>query len=171
MTRKIGFIDLRKEIETLASHVGFRWLVLRKVDLTLPCTECKTRVPANYDQVPSACKSCMGIGFAFSDEILRGFRYLSNPGFDFLSQVALINTQSLVFILEHDKAPKDTDYLLEVVLDESTGDIIIPPKISRIYKIQDSLPMRGGQPGPVGRIEFYRCSVEERNFGVSSNKT
>ncbi|RMG69772.1 MAG: hypothetical protein D6710_08275 [Nitrospirae bacterium] len=171
MKRKLGFIDLRKEIELLADNVGFSWVALRTIDLNTKCTECSKRVGNQYETPPEECKTCFGTGHLYVDKLVRGFRDLSQPGFDFLSELGVVNTKTQVYIIEHDKYPKSTDFILELDLDEKTGQPKIPYKIQRVFKIQDAHPLRGGQPeGHPGRIEFFRCFVEERNFGTAGRK-
>jgi hypothetical protein len=160
MAKKLTFLDLRKEIDTILKSVGFSWVALRAVDLSTPCTECKKALGDHYDQVSPTCTSCMGIGYLYIDKIVKGFRYMSSPGFDFRSNIGTLNTETQVYILEHDKAPKETDYILELDLDEATGSPIQPFKARKSFKIQSTFGARGDK----GRIELWRCFVEERNL-------
>lgn len=169
MAKKLGFINLRKELATLRDHVGFRWTALRSADLNTPCIECSKKVPAQYDQVSGTCKSCLGIGYAYMDKLVPAFSYLGQPGFDFLSQIGFINTKTRVYIIEYGYKPKNTDYIMELDLDESTGIPRQPFVVTRTFKIQDSEVMRGGEPtSHVGAIDFWRCYVEERNLDLTS---
>jgi len=162
MAKRLGFINLRKEIRALLREVGFYWMALRSADLTQRCVECSKKIPANYDQAPRFCPQCFNTGYLFRDELVKGFRYLSQPGLDFLSEGGPLNIKTQVFILEHDEFPKSVDYLLELDLHEETGVPRQPFKITKAHKIQDAQPMRGDD----GRIEFWRCFTEERSLGL-----
>jgi hypothetical protein len=160
MAKKLTFLDLRKELDTMLESVGFSWVALRSVDLSTPCTECKKPTGDHYDQPSPTCTSCMGIGYLYIDKIVKGFRYMSSPGFDFRSNIGMLNTETQVYILEHDKAPKETDYVLELNLDEDTGAPSQPFEVTKSFKIQSTFAARGDK----GRIELWRCFVEERNL-------
>lgn len=155
-----GAIDFRKDIEVIKKNGGFRWISLRSVDLTKRCTECLKKLGPQYEDPAADCTLCMGIGYPFIDKLVKAFRYLSAPGFDFLSSIGTVNTKTVVYILEHDAFPKNTDYIIELDLDESTGIPRQPFSIRGMFKINDSHDMRGKD----GRIEFFRCYVEEHNF-------
>ena len=169
---KYGFIDLRNEMENLRDSVGFRWLALRTVNFTKPALEAKKPVPLNYDQTEPDNQNIVANEY-FIDKLVKGFSYLSQPGFDFQTQVGPINTKLRVFILEHEKKPKNTDFILELNLNEDTGVPIQPFKVTRVWKIQDAEPMRAGQPTkkPTGRIDFFRCFAEESNLGYGPRFT
>jgi len=167
MVKKLSFINLRKEIETLRDITGFRWIALRVADLSKRCTECMKQIPANYDQPSPYCKSCLGIGYSFSDKLVKGFRYLGAPGFDFKMNIGIINTQTQIYILEYNKEPKSTDLIFELLLDESNQNPVQPFQITSVYKIQNSFPLRGDN----GRIEFWRCFVEEKNLSREGSKS
>jgi hypothetical protein len=164
MKKKITFINLRKEIETLRDNVGFYWVALRVIDLSKKTNQSSDKVPSNYDQPnPEDSKSLL-INHSYSDKLVKAFRYLGSPGFDFLTQLGNINTRSATFIVEYDKQPKDTDFILELESDEETHIPYQPFNVVKVFKIQDSFPLRGDD----GRIEFWRCHVEERNLDFSS---
>ena len=160
MAKKLTFLDLRKELDTMLKSVGFSWVALRSVDLTLPCKECKKPIGDQYDQPSLTCTSCMGTGYLYIDKIVKGFRYMSSPGFDFRSNIGTLNTETQVYILEHDKMPKETDYILELNKNETTGVPAQPFQVTKAFKIQNAFAARGDN----GRIEMWRCFVEERNL-------
>jgi len=160
MPKKLSFVNIRKEIDLLIDSVGFSWVALRSVNLNLPCVECTKVIDGNFDQPNPDCPNCLGIGYAWVDKIIKGFRVQYAPGFDFKSNLGIINTQSQVYILRYDNMPKNIDYILELDLHENTGEPKQPFKIKRNFKIQSAFPQRGDR----GRIEFWRCFVEERNF-------
>jgi hypothetical protein len=162
MTKRLTFIDLRKELENIRDTAGFYWVALRTFNLNQQCQECKKYTPANYDQAPKWCSFCMNTGHAFFDKLVMGYRYLSQPGFDYKTEIGTINTKTQVFILEHDKKPKNVDMILELDLNEATGAPRQPFSITRAFSIQDAQTMRGDN----GRIEHFRCFVEERNFDL-----
>ena len=163
MAKRLTWIDFRKEIEELKDSEGFRWVALRSADLTKQCMECARSVNDSYDQPNPYCSSCLGTGFGYVDKLVKGYRYLSTPGFDFRTQLGIVNTESQVYILEHDTYPKEVDLILELEQDELKK----PPTprqpfvVMSVFKIQHAFPVRGSGGG---RIEFWRCFVEERNF-------
>ena len=158
--QKLSFLDIRKEIKTLKDSVGFYWLALRSVALDEPCIECSKTVGGNYDQPDPNCSTCLGIGYTWVDKIVKGFTYQFAPGFDFRAEIGMLNTQSRIYMLEHDAMPKNLDHILELDLNEATGRPKQPITINRSFKIQGAFPQRGDK----GRIELWRCFVEERNF-------
>jgi len=171
MTKKLGFIDLKKEIKLLSESVGFSWVALRSVDLNKPTKEAQGSLPQNYEQSNLNYNNIVS-NYYFVDKLIKGYRYLAQPGFDYQAQIGTINTKTQVYIIEHDKMPKNTDFILELELDETTGQPKQPFSISRVFDIQDAQPMRGGQPKTIaGGIEFWRCYVEENNLGYGINKT
>lgn len=171
MGKKLGFINLRKEMKLLSESVGFSWVALRSVDLTKPTTEAQESVPQNYDQSNTSYSNIVS-NYYFVDKLIKGYRYLAQPGFDYQSQVGALNTKTQVYIIEQDKKPKNTDFILELELDEETGQPKQPFSVSRVFSIQDAQPMRGGQPETIpGGIEFWRCYVEEDNLGYGNNIT
>lgn len=171
MTKKLGFIDLRKEVELLSKATGFSWVALRSVDLTKPTTEAQKYVASSYDQSNVNFKHIVS-NYYFIDKLVKGYRYMAQPGIDYQSEIGTINTKTQVYIIAHDKKPKNTDYILELELNEETGQPKQPFKIARVFNIQDSQPMRGGQPKTInGGIEFWRCYAEEDNLGYGLNPT
>ena len=159
---KLNFIDLRKYFKELRDNVGFKWIALRSVDLTKPCTECERKMPDNYDQPYAGCKRCIGIGYLYVDKLIKGYRYQNTPGMDVSENVGLINVQSQIYLLQHDSQPKPVDWILELQLNEKTLIPVQPFKIVSAFKINDSTPLRGDD----GRIEFWRCVCEEKNFTI-----
>lgn len=160
-----GAIDFRKDIEVIRKNGGFKWIALRHVDLTKRCTECLKKLGPQYEDPAADCTLCMGIGYLFIDKLIQAFRYLSGPGFDFLTQIGSINTKTIVYILEHDTYPKNTDFILELDINEATGIPRQPFVIRQMFKINDAHDMRGDK----ARIEFFRCYVEEHNFDRGQN--
>jgi len=157
---KLNPIDLRKELSILRKYIGHRWVAHRSIDLSKPCTECNRINNEIHNQPQKTCKTCYGIGYAYIDKIVKGFRYLSTPGVDLRSSVGSINTRTEVYILEHDCYPKPVDWILELQLNESTMVPVQPFKVTTMFKVQDCMALRGDS----SRIEFWRCSVEERNL-------
>lgn len=160
---KYGFIKLRKELSNLVENEG-HWVALRSIDLTKPTTEAQEGIPENYDQSHPDYNNIVA-NYYFVDKLLKSFRYLAQPGFDFQSRIGVINTKTQVYILEHDKKPKNTDYILELDLDEN-GIPKQPFKIQRVFRIQDAQEMRAEDPGTHhGSQIFWRCFCEEHNVG------
>lgn len=140
-------------------------MALRSAKLDIRCTECLKNIGGETEGPNPSCRFCLGTGYPYVDKLVQGYRYLATPGFDFRAQIGIVNTETNVFIVKYDKQPKSTDLIAELVLDETTGNPRQPFKISKMFKIQDAFPLRGDD----GRIEFWRCFVEERNFDVGKS--
>ena len=167
---KYGFINLEKEVDSLLREYGY-WLALRSVDLSKRTKESIDLVPGQYDQDNPDFQKVLS-SYTYTDKLIKGYRYLAQPGFDFQTQVGVINTKLRVFIIEADKMPKNTDYILELELDETTGIPVQPFSVRRVWSIQDAEPLRAGQPvSHAGGIEFFRCFVEENNLGYQGRIT
>lgn len=158
-------LDLRKELKVLMETSGFRWVALRTTQLDQPCTECVKRTLPQYDGPPGSCMKCLNTGHLFVDKLVKGYSYLPAAGRDFLSDIGVINTETVVFILEQGSKPKTGDLVCELDLDEATGTPRQPFAIRRVFKIQDSKEMRGDD----GRIEFFKTYCEEYNLDVGQN--
>jgi hypothetical protein len=159
-------LDLRKELRQLRETLGFRWVALRSVDLTKPCTECQKKVPDNYDSGFAGCKSCMNIGYSYIDRLVRGYKFLGSQGLRYATNVGMLNDQEMTFILQHDATPKPVDWILELDLDETTLIPRQPFKVIAAYKIDDAHPQRGED----GRIEFWKCKVDKRVLGYGKSQ-
>lgn len=157
---KLNPIDLRKELALLRKHLGHRWVAHRSIDLSKACTECGRVNDDIHRQPQKTCSACHGIGYSYVDKVVKGFRYLSVPGVDLKTSVGFVNTRSEVYILEHDCYPKPVDWILELELNETTMVPVQPFRVTSAFKIQDCMALRGDN----GRIEFWRCPVEERNL-------
>jgi len=109
----------------------------------------------------------MGTGHLFVDKLVKLQRARSAPGIDLLIKTGKINTSTVNFAVETRNYPKNTDWILELDLDESTGIPRQPFSVIRAYKIQEAKPKRGKN----GRIEFWYCYTEERNFTTGKKIT
>lgn len=156
------FIDLRKFLREIRDTVGFRWIALRSVDLSKPCLECIKKAPDNYDSPSGVCSRCLDIGFNYVDKLIKGYRFQATPGVDIAANVGPINIPKQNYILEWNTFPKSTDWILELDLDEVTQIPKQPFKITSAFKIEDANSLRGDN----GRIEFWKCTVEERNLSL-----
>lgn len=167
---KFGFINIEKEVDDLLDEFG-DWVAIRSIDFSQPTHQAQESVKDNYEQSNPDFQHIVA-NYPYVDKLVRGRRYLAQPGFDFQTQVGVLNTKLQVYIIASDKYPKNTDYILELYKDENTGVVKQPFQINRVWKIQDAQPMRGGQPvkHPAG-IEFFRCFVEEDNIGYSNKPT
>ena len=167
---KYGFINLEKEIDTLIKEFG-RWVALRSIDLSKPTKQAQELVAGQYDQ-SNLDFAHVTKNYSYIDKLVRSYRYLAQPGFDYQTQVGTINTKLRIFIIESDKIPKNTDYILELDLDEKTGIPIQPFSITRVWRIQDSESLCAGQPTKHGGgIEYFRCFTEEDNLGYGGKVT
>lgn len=154
-------LNLRKEFDNLFDE-GFFWVALRYVDLTKPCTSCKDTAGQQYEDIANECTSCMGIGFLYTDKIVKTYSVMSSEGRDKLSSIGIINTKLKVWYFKHDVFPKATDYILELDTDQETGELRRPFSINRAHKIMDSQPLFGDE----SLVEFWRCYVEEANLKI-----
>jgi hypothetical protein len=158
-------LDFRKEMEFLRDSLGFAWAALRSQRLDEKCIECTKSVGAQYDQPNPSCKTCMGTGHPYVDKIVKVYRTLVTPGFDYLAEVGNINTTTSICYMEHDANPKEGDYILELELNETTMTPIQPFNVIRANRIQDSHDNRGIG----GRIEYWACRLEEKNFDIGKS--
>lgn len=109
----------------------------------------------------------MATGYLFVDKLVKLQRARTTPGIDLLTEIGIVNTSTSTFILEQGAKPKNTDWILELDLNEDTGAPKQPISVIRSFKIQDSFPARGKD----GRIEFWYCYTEERNFDFGKRIT
>jgi len=158
-------LDLRKEMEVLIKTSGFRWVALRTAQLDQPCTQCTKRTEPQYESPPGSCMKCLNTGFLFIDKLVKGYSYLPAAGRDFLSDIGVINTETVVYILQSGAKPKTGDYICELDTDELTGVLRQPFVIRHVFVIQDSKEMRGDD----GRIEFFKTYCEEHNLDKGIN--
>ena len=159
--RRLTFLDLRKQVETLRKNTSFRWVALRTADLSKKCSSC-----LNKDQYEvGLCKRCFNTGHAFVDKLVSAHSSLSIPGVDFSGPIGQANTKIQYFYIEHNQRPKNTDFILELDINEKTGVPRQPFRIIRAYKINDTNPLKGID----GRTEFWRCFVEERNYDLGKS--
>jgi hypothetical protein len=155
-------LNFRKELELLRDTVGFTWAALRAQKLDEDCSECMRYIGGQYDQPSPSCKTCLGSGHPFTDKLVKLYRYLSTPGFDHRTSIGNIGTRVDKCYLEYDEVPKEGDFVLELELNESTGVPVQPFNVIRAFEVEDAHPNRGVN----GRVEFWTCRIEERNFGI-----
>lgn len=113
--------------------------------------------------IVSECKDCNGTGNLFADQLGKGRLYLPRPeiGNEQDSPLGFTASPGPVAIIEPEISPKRNDYLLELVLD-SNGDLIRPPKIQRVYDVQNVYTLRDID----GKIAFYQIKLEEVAWGI-----
>ena len=158
-------LNLRNELSVLVKSSGFKWVALRAAQLDQPCNQCIIRAGELYETTPSTCMKCLNTGYLFVDKLVRGYSYLTAAGRDFLSSVGNINTDLVIYIIEHNTRAKEGDYICELDIDESTETPRQPFKIIRTFKIQDSMDIRCDD----GRIEYLKNYCEEYNFDKGIN--
>jgi hypothetical protein len=166
------FLDLRKELESLSQtkidlsdlfdntmnemlENGFRWFGLRQIDYSKPCS-CKSTVTS----ATPVCTRCFRIGYTFTDYLVKGYMWISSLGFEFRTSVGDIATQRKNLVVKHNRPINKLDRILLLDSDSETGRLKQPFIVTREYSIQDSMSLVGKN----GRVEFWRCSLEERNM-------
>jgi hypothetical protein len=162
MHNKVNSIDLRQELDLLKGLMGHYWVALRVADMTKPCKECMLKEDPNLDQPAYGCKSCMGIGFAYVDKLVKAYRYQAAVGLGLDGNIGVMDLESRVFILENGQVPKRFDWILELELDETTMTPKQPFRAVSAFKIDDALPLRGDN----GRIEFFKCYTKNRILDI-----
>jgi len=84
----------------------------------------------------------------------------SSMGFEFKTEVGSISTQKNNFVVKHNRPINKYDHIMILDMDPNTGVVRQPITIMRTFQVQDSMPLYGKS----GRVEFYRCFIEERNL-------
>lgn len=150
------FIDLREELKDLLGKT-FNWLGLRQLDYSKKCS-CTSISKVGGTSLPDkSCKRCMGMGFKFTDYLVRGYTWIGAPGVEFPGGPGLVVTQTKQLILQHNRTVNKFDFAL--LLDQEPDSKIRSPfKIMRQFCIQDVIPIRADN----SRIEFWKCFLEER---------
>jgi hypothetical protein len=158
-------IDLRKVISSLLGipstlfptsnkSLGFQWYGLRQADYTKRCA-CSLTTPSTTE----TCTRCLSTGYLFTDYLVKGYTWLGILGFEYGIPVGTMSTQSKNIAIQHNRTINKFDFVLELDQDLS-GKIKQPFKITRYYRIQDVAQYRGDE----GRLEFWKCYLEERNI-------
>lgn len=136
--------------------IGFQWFGLRQVDYTKKCS-C-TGILGTSD-CPT-CSRCMSTGYLHVDYLVKGYMWLGVLGVEYQSNMGLLSTQARNLVLSHNRPVNKFDFILELDQDPDTAQVRQPFKIIKYYKVQDSVPLKGDS----GRVEFWKCSLEERNI-------
>lgn len=151
-----NLVDIRKELRAVLS-TSFQWYGLRKTDYTKPCS-CSDL--SDGIRTPANCSRCMQIGYLFTDFLIKGYAWQGSFGVEFNSGSTKLTTQQKNIIVEHQFLINKFDHILELDQYPDTGKIKQPFKIIKLYSVQDIMPIRGEE----GRYEFWRGTIEERNF-------
>ena len=166
------FLDIRNELEQLSSikldlsdlfdetlnemmENGFQWFGLRQIDYSKPCA-CRYET----SEVQATCKRCMRIGYLFTDYIVKGYMWISSLGFEFRTAAGDISTQRKNLVLKHNRPVNKFDKILILDTNPETGQIRQPFVVVRQFSVQDSLALTGKN----GRVEFWKCTMEERSI-------
>jgi hypothetical protein len=160
--RRLTLVDLKKEFNLLKDSTGFNWAALRCAQLDEKCIECSKSVGSQYSQPDPNCVTCLGTGHTFVDKIVKlrsSSRIAANK---FMFEMGATHTDTKNFFLETRTVPKNTDYITELFLDETTGAPVLPFKIRQVYKIQNVYTPKG----ILGVSKFSHCIAEKRNFHV-----
>jgi hypothetical protein len=158
--------DLREVIKSLMGEtsslfpnqkqaIGFQWYGLRQPDYTRKCS-CDGTLGTNTN---STCKRCLSTGYLFTDFLIKGYSWMGLLGVEYGTMAGKLSTQQRNLVVKHNRVINKFDFILELAQDSDTGIITQPFKIVRQFKIQDIIPIKGDS----GRIEFWKCTIEERN--------
>jgi len=141
---------------TDGASIGFQWFGLRQPDYSKKCS-CVGYLGTTDGP---ACSRCMSTGYLFTDTLVKGYLWMGLLGTESQSNMGILSTQIRNLVLEYDKPVNKFDYVLELDQDPNTAKVRQPFKIVKYYRVQDSVPLKGD----LGRVEFWKCSVEERNI-------
>jgi hypothetical protein len=136
--------------------VGFQWFGLRQSDFRRKCS-CRG-IQGTKDN--PRCNRCYSTGYLFSDCLVKGYMWLGVLGVGYSAGPGQLSTNQKNLVVQHNRVVNKFDYVLELSQDFDTGEIRQPFEILRQYRIQDCIPIKGDK----GRIEFWKCSLEERNI-------
>lgn len=159
--------NLREVIDSLAGKsnklfpnnrvpIGFQWYGIRQPDYSKPCS-CAASLGS---EEPKACNRCLSTGYLFTDYLAKGYSWLGILGVEYSSKPGILSTQQRNIVLQFSKQVSKFDIIVELDQNPDTGEIRQPFKIMRYFKIQDCLPLKGDS----AKIEFWKCSIEERNI-------
>lgn len=151
------FIDIREELLDVFKK-NYNWFGLRQPDYT---KRCNCYVANDGISSPNkACSRCFGIGYVFTDYLVRGYAWLGMLGYEFPSGPGLVSTEGLNLVVQHNKTVNKFDIVLQLDQDPNGPTLRTPFRIDRQFIVQDVLALRSDD----ARIEFYRCRLEERNI-------
>jgi hypothetical protein len=153
-------IDLRAEMETLLDNHGHIVFLRRALDRRCGCWDEASR------EADSECPYCTGTGWLYQDERHLSRRMpLTDPVVAALleqrSPVGLLGVGQFIFWFKHDVKPTRRDSILEVTLDEATGQPVQAINIEKIWDIGQVQDFRDRY----GRIEFWGCWVRDSQLG------
>jgi len=135
----------------------YQWFGLRQADYSKKCS-C-TAISRQGTNLPDrSCKRCLGMGFKFTDYLVRGYHWIGAPGVEFPGGPGLVITQTKQMVIQHDRTVNRFDFLLILDQEKDGPTLKTPFKIMRQFCIQDVIPLRADN----ARIEFWKCFLEER---------
>jgi len=158
--------DLREVIDSLSGRsnklfpngkesIGFQWFGLRQPDFGKKCG-CE---PIEGTSENHTCKRCLNTGFLFTDYLVKGYFWMGVLGTEYGAAPGILSTQQKNLVIEHDRPIGKFDFVMELDIDHETGKVRQPFAITRYFRVQDSLPLRGDGT----QVEFWKCTLEERN--------
>lgn len=162
------FPSIREVIDSLAGKstklfasskdqpIGFQWFGLRQPDYNKPCT-CTSSLGSS---APTNCSRCYSTGYLFTDYVVKGYSWMGLLGAEYGASMGLISTQQRNLVFQHNRTVNKFDFILELDQDPDTGTVRQPLRIIKAFRVQDATPIKGD----LGRIEFWKCSIEERNI-------
>lgn len=143
-------IDLRKEIHDLIETRG-HWIVLRQ---SYPGRMCPCVNPATGDATKN-CNTCFGSGRAFVDRFVKG-RKAARMGFrqggasESRSPIGVASAPDGVFYIEYHEKPSQSDFVLEIALDNEYQEPLLEFKVMSVYDVNEAVEYRDQK----GRIEY-----------------
>lgn len=158
-TKPIG-PDLRKEIRYLSNRTGFSWVGLRQADYSKRSADIIDQDSGTTNSSVQGGNRTTSTGYTFTDFLVKIFTWEATLGVKFDSGMGWLSTQTKNIVLEHNRPVNKFDLLLELDTDSNTGEPRQPFRIMRVFEIQDVHPLIGDG----SRVEFYKCSIEERNL-------
>lgn len=136
------------------------WVLLRKALLTQKCS-C---IDPATDEPRDNCNRCNGAGHPFVDHIIKARRTKLVNSVEMSTDVGFAAASTWHFYMMYNTKPSKEDWVLEIAIDATTNEPIIPYDIKRFYDIQDIEVMRGEG----GEVVYYDCHCEESIWNVLS---
>lgn len=153
-------VDVREEIGDILDNHGHIVFLRRALDRHCGCWREDTR------EADLRCPYCTGTGWLYQDERYLTRRMpLTDPVVAALlesrSPVGFLGVAEFLFWFKHDVKPTKRDVILEVTLDEETGQPVEAINIEKIWSIGQVQDFRDRY----GRVEYWGCWVRDGQLG------